>query len=171
MNEIISTTESFLGLANAYLKAAELLAADISTERIPDFIASACMFNARLSIEQFLKGMIVLRDPAAKFVSHKLEELSIEFHKCFPEPEYVWSIPFTTQVIGGNDSERALAIRENLKARPLDQVFRYPIDNKGKPWAMVENVQTSWFSAFTHDIRKSMNRIRSAAEAFPDGKA
>ena len=119
------------------------------------------MFNARLGVELFLKGMIVLRDPDARTISHVLEKLGPLFASLYPETECQWSIPFRVQVVGGTEDERQAAVKEAIKRHPLDQVFRYPSDNKGQPWEMVENVSLSWFVGFVEQIRRDMARIRS----------
>lgn len=157
--------EKFFGLAKAYLMAAEALAGRVvDADHIPDVMASACMFNARLSVELFLKGMIVQRDPAGKFATHKLEDLGVEFFRLYSGPEFRWKIPFTAQVVGGTESERRDAVKENLKMRPLDQVFRYPLDTKGTPWEMVSGVRDDWFRAFVDDIRSTMDRFELLAK-------
>lgn len=158
--------ENFFGLAKAYLAAAKALAhAEDSEGTIPEWMASACMFNARLSVELFLKGMIVLRNPAGKFATHRLNELGQEFTRIYSERGFQWNIPFTVQFIGGSGEERAEALRKNLKNRPLDQVFRYPLDNNGKPWEMVASISSRWFLEFTDQIRCEMEQLERLAKS------
>lgn len=72
------------------------------------------MFNARLGVELFLKGMIMLRDPSAKFNTHALEELAKKFLDLYPEHDFQWNIPFTAQTIGGTEQERDDAVKKQL---------------------------------------------------------
>jgi hypothetical protein len=105
--------------------------------------------------------MIVLREPGAKILKeHRLEHLSAICHHIYPEPEYSWNVPFTVQVIGGTQAEREKVIEEAIKRRPLDQVFRYPTDNKGQPWDLVENLDFDWFLRYTVQICSDMDRIK-----------
>jgi len=165
VNDSTTTADKFFGLSAAYLSAADKLAKHNSSELQSDvdYVGSACMFNARLGVELFLKGMIVLRDPNAKVGTHVLEQLSRKFREIYPEKEFNWSVPFTVQIIGGSEQERAEAIREAIHNRPLDQVFRYPTDNKGRAWELLVNFKPSWFNNFLLDICGDIQRLKHAA--------
>lgn len=165
MSDSSATAEKFFGLSTAYLCAADKLAKHHNSESLTeiDYIGSACMFNARLGVELFLKGMIVLRDPQAKVGSHVLEQLAQKFIELYPEIKLNWDIPFTAQVIGGSEQERAEAISKAIRQRPLDQVFRYPTDNKGQAWELLSNFNLSWFDEFLLDICSNMQRLKCAA--------
>ncbi|MFA5572777.1 MAG: hypothetical protein WDA42_06695 [Candidatus Bathyarchaeia archaeon] len=159
------TADKFFGLSEAYFSAAEELARRYAIEHLqePNYIGSACMFNARLGVELFLKGMIVLRDPSAKVGTHVLEKLAPVFVGLYPESECAWSVPFTVQVIGGTEDERSTAVEELIKNRPLDQVFRYPTNNAGQPWELVTNFNFSWFVQFLSGIIQDIKRIKVGA--------
>lgn len=159
------TAEKFFGLSSAYLSAAEALAKNHNSELQSeiDYIGSACMFNARLGVELFLKGMITLRDPNAKVNTHVLERLAKKFLELYSGQEFQWSIPFTAQVIGGSEQERIEAIQESIRLRPLDQVFRYPADNKGQTWELLVNFNPSWFNQFLLEIVENIDRLKCAA--------
>src|SRR5690554_1552451 len=148
VNDSTTTADKFFGLSAAYLSAADKLAKHNSVELRSeiDYVGSACMFNARLGVELFLKGMIVLRDPSAKVGTHVLERLAPKFREIYPGNEFNWSIPFTVQVVGGSEQERAEAIRETIRNRPLDQVFLYPTDCKGRAWELLVDFSPSWFN-------------------------
>lgn len=158
--------EQFLALSEAYLQAAEyVICREIDSDTLPDAIASACMFNSRLAVELFLKGMIVSRSPSEKCNTHVLEKLREIYNRLFPDYDFRWDIPFTVQVAGGDACQRAEAAKLALAVRPLDQVFRYPTDNKGMEWDMVKNVSVHWMKKLLENIRLDMKRIRSASES------
>lgn len=165
MNDSTTTVDKFFGLSAAYLSASDNLAKHNSAKLQSeiDFVGSACMFNARLGVELFLKGMIVLRNPNAKVSTHVLEQLGPKFREFYPEKEFNWSVPFIVQIIGGTEQERAKVISKAVRDRPLDQVFRYPTDNKGCAWELLANFSLSWFKEFLFDICTDIQRIKCVA--------
>lgn len=166
--DVNEVANKYFGLSDAYLAAACALAIchNPANDANQMYYGSACMFNARLAVELFLKGMIVLSSSSAKVGSHKLEDLAQTFASLYTKPECRWDVPFTAQVIQvGSDSlaKRNEAIKEVIKNRPLDQVFRYPTNNKGQCWELVDNLDFQWFLALVEKIRTDTNRIKVAS--------
>jgi hypothetical protein len=161
MTNTSETSQTFFALAKAYLLAAESLNNRARVAELNDHnaVGSAVMFNARLAVELFLKGAIVLRDPSAKIIGHALEIHRNEYRRLFPEEEYRWNVPFTIQFIGGTDEERAEAQAKNLKERPLDQIFRYPVDNKGQAWDTLQNFSPNQFAEPLQKIAADLTRL------------
>lgn len=162
MSDSHITAYNFFGLSAAYFYAAEHLSKSIDSEVQSeiDFLGSACMFNARLGVELFLKGMILSRNQNAKVGTHTLEKLADSYSTLYPEERFRWNVPFVVQVVGGTEHERTEAIRKAIITRPLDQVFRYPTDNKGKSWEMVSNFNPAQFNQFVLEIIKNTERIK-----------
>lgn len=80
-----------LNYAAAYLEAAKVLCNHmIAAPEIETYaLGSACMFNARLAVELFLKATILRKNKDAS-LHHVLEKLGIEYHLLYPESEYSW---------------------------------------------------------------------------------
>jgi len=155
------TSQRFFALSRAYLLAAKSLneSAHVAGPNDRNAVGSAVMFNARLAVELFLKGAIVVRNPSAKITGHALEIHREEYQQLFPEEQYRWNVPFTVQFIGGSDEERAEAQARTLKERPLDQIFRYPVDNKGQPWDPLQNFTPDHFTEPLRKIADDIGRL------------
>jgi hypothetical protein len=167
MTDNSETSRKFFELSRAYFLAAKVLndRACASESENTNAVGSAIMFNARLSIELFLKGAIVLRDPSAKITGHALEIHRNNYARLFPEAKFAWIVPFTVQFVGGSDEERAEAQARNLRERPLDQIFRYPVDNKGQPWDTLENFSSAQFAEPLAKIGADISRLVSLMSA------
>ena len=164
MNKM-SISAKFLEFAGAYLQSAsmvnDLMAGN--PDRTSDAMGSVVMFNARLAVELFLKGMIVAKRPDTK-LHHGLEKLESTYKELYPGKEFSWNVPFTVQVIGGKASEqRDIALRA-AKERPLDQVFRYPVSSIGEPWQIVENYSPRDLASLLGQIGMDFVRIKELLE-------
>jgi hypothetical protein len=169
MKDIVDTSNLFFEFSNAYLMAASVIVNHVinSPPINMDVAGSACMFNARLGVELFLKGAIVLKNPSARLTLHHLEYLRNEYRSLYSDPKYHWDVPFTVQFIGDSESEskREKDLEKHLRERPLDQVFRYPIDNKGRPWERVSGFQQIWFRDFIAQIISDVQRLKKEITA------
>lgn len=157
-----SISAQFLEFAEAYLLGASLVNNEMIADsaRVSDALGSVVMFNARLAVELFLKGMIVAKRPDAK-LHHVLEELDVAYKNLYPSGDFAWKVPFTVQVIGGNVNERRDIVSKAVKERPLDQVFRYPVNRIGEPWQIVENFSPERTMSQLEGIGNDFRRLRS----------
>lgn len=126
-NDHLSIPEKHLELSKAYLFAAKVVCK--KQEKAPESETyekrCACMFNARLSIELFLKAAILKKDSNIK-LHHVIETLAEKYKQLYPAIKYEWEVPFTVEVLGVDDKEESDKIaNEHLKEYPQDQIFRY----------------------------------------------
>jgi hypothetical protein len=123
-----------LHYAIEYLEVAKILCDHlIKNPEIETYaLGSACMFNARLAVELFLKAAILRKDMNAR-LHHILEELGEEYKAAYPGNDFYWDIPFTVQVIGYEGVEKEQIIKNHTKESPLDQALRYPTNKHKKP--------------------------------------
>jgi hypothetical protein len=119
----------------------------------------ACYFNARLSVELFLKALIIknqgsLDDDDA---THHIEKLRDKAYGLYPELAAIWDVPFCTQILGCDNTENAQ--KNFFKDYPLDQVLRYPVNKSGKVWSGYMKIEPNELSQSLIDIRSKMNQV------------
>jgi HEPN domain len=160
----LSIPERHLNYSEAYLYSSKILCENLIRKPEQETYSKgcACMFNARLSVELFLKAALLKKDPNIKF-HHVIDKLAILFKQHYPEKEFEWDVPFTIIVSGvDNDEKKAKMIKRHTNKQPQDQIYRYPIGKNKEPWDGVEQFSASAFISFVNEIENDMNRLKRA---------
>jgi hypothetical protein len=140
----LSASVQLFAYAHAYLRSSAILASHVKRlrkdPRYPR--ASVVLFLAGHAVELFLKAAILARAPDEKLDHHRLEDLKDRFDALYPEPEFRWSMPFEAVPLGVTKDE----LRELRKrGEPRDQLYRYPLDRKGKKWVGLSGFEGTSF--------------------------
>jgi hypothetical protein len=124
-----------LEFARAYLCASKLLCKNINKLISEARYADGCVviFTAYHAVELFLKGMILYKSPEAS-LHHDVEKLAKDYHRLYREEKYIWNVPFGISVLG-DTKEAERQIEQVKRELPQDQLYRYPINRKGRAWA------------------------------------
>ncbi|GGK78002.1 hypothetical protein GCM10007941_30110 [Amphritea balenae] len=154
--------ERHLKFSEAYLHSARVLCENLV--RLPASetfeTGCACLFNARLAVELFLKAALLKKDPNIR-LHHVIEELRDEYNKHYPESEFFWDIPFTVEILGArSQEEKEVMHREHLKSYPQDQVLRYPMNRQREPWEAAAQFSAPAFLINLDTIEADFQRIR-----------
>lgn len=149
-----SLSDGFLFAAIAACKALVDDSSQVTYSR-----CSACYYNARHSVELFLKALIIknqglLDDDDA---THHIEKLRDKAYELYPELAAIWDVPFCTKFIGFNNIKEAK--NRFFKDYPLDQVLRYPANKSGKVWSGYMKIEPNELSQSLKDIRSKMNEV------------
>ncbi len=159
--DALEMPEKFLEYATAYLESAIVLCdqliknpSDVTYAR-----GNACMFNARLAVELFLKASLLKKDPNAD-LHHVIERLRHEYARNYTEPRFHWVVPFTAQVVGGEAENNGQIVKEHLKKNPPDQSLRYPMNKNREPWEGSGSFDAASFMRLLQTIKHDMGRLR-----------
>jgi hypothetical protein len=149
--------------ANAFLESAKILCRwliDHPSEASYDR-GCVCLGNARHAIELFLKAALLKRG-ASDIGEHDINNLAAIYAKYYPEPQFSWNVPFRTQVLGvDSDAEREAMIAKHNRDFPQDQIFRYPMTKRGKPWkGIVAGFRPSSFLALLAQAENDFARLQ-----------
>ena len=116
----LSVPERFFEYAHAYRNAANALCVEMTTGgnscTWPN--GAVVLLLAAHATELFIKGAILFRKPGMDMEHHRIDELSDEYKKHYPESSFEWDIPFKTKYLGIAESEI-----EVLKKQPLLLAF------------------------------------------------
>lgn len=157
----LEVVDQYRSLADGYLfvaiKACEILVADPS--QVTYSRCSACYFNARLSVELFLKALIHKQQGSVD-VSHHIEKLRDRVLILYPELTDIWDIPFCTEFLGFYDLQKAQD--RFLKDYPIDQVLRYPTNKSGSVWSGVMIIEPGTFLQFLTKIQSDILKVSSS---------
>jgi len=154
----LTVPERFSAYAHAYLRAASRMCQHINRDPLqygfPD--ASVVLLLATHSVELFLKGAILKRNPCAQVGHHRLTDLHHEFDRLFPEPECRWELPFETEYIGFTEMETALLSKRDT---PPSIRFRYPTNSEKKPWSGIHVFQPEMFARTLMELEQAYAKI------------
>ncbi|MFN7782574.1 MAG: hypothetical protein ACK5PG_07535 [Lysobacterales bacterium] len=118
--------------------------------------ANVAMMLAAHSVELFLKGAVLKRDPTAKLRSHNFEWLIERYTQVVPEPELAFSQPFVSDYPGLGEEE---ASRLRLKEKDPSMVYRYPIEDPGVEWEGVHAFEPEGFFEMLDDLGEEFERL------------
>ena len=95
----LTVPQRFFEYAIAYRNAASAMCTSmVETQSLRTWPnANVVLLMAAHSIELFLKGVILSRDPLAKIEHHFLDSLGTEYKRLFLESQFDWEIPFGTE--------------------------------------------------------------------------
>lgn len=157
----LSEVDQYRSLSDGYLfvaiAACKALVDDSS--QVTYSRCSACYYNARHSVELFLKALILKKKGSIdeKDANHHIEKLRDEAYGLYPFLADIWDVPFCTQILGCDNTEKAQ--KKFFKDYPLDQVLRYPANKSGKVWSGYMKIEPNELSQSLKDIRSKMNQV------------
>lgn len=159
--ENLTQSEQFFAFARAYMQASARLSSCFDEVRASDSYPHGCviLFLAVHSVELFLKGAILAREPSYNSNHHVIDKLKVKYYELYTSPEFQWNIPFITEFLGF-DSTRSTP----PKPSPSDQVFRYPTDKK-TAWPGVSAYAPQAFQLQIGDMQADMLRIEQVIVA------
>jgi hypothetical protein len=128
------------------------------------------------SVELFLKGAILQKNPAANVWarSHNIEGLASDFHSEFAQTPIEWDIPFGgTDILFGTDFPEWLADAE-IKALKSDTDhpsirYRYPVAKGGTERRGGEGFEPHSFLSLLLGVKADFDRIRSLVQRLECG--
>jgi DNA-binding MarR family transcriptional regulator len=156
--ENLSSSEQFADLAHAYLDCSILLCCEMSKKSFSATFSRGrvILFLSLHSVELFLKGAILKRSPSVALNTHALRDLQSNYNKLYTEDRFRWELPFKTEYLGFTAQE----VKTMLKSeRPLDQMYRYPINRKGNPWPGVVGFEAKEFLRKLQNIKEDFCRL------------
>ena len=155
----LSLPQRFFEYAQAYRNAASALCLTMTLEdklcTWPN--ATVVMLLAAHATELFIKGAILVRDSSATIDHHRIDALSIEYRKQFPEPSFEWDIPFKTEWPDMAEAE----INELKKTVPIPSIlYRYPVAKGGKEWNGAFGFEPNSFVGVLEQLERDFDRIK-----------
>ena len=128
----LSVPARFFAYAWAYRNAAAALCLEMVDREYRTWPnATVVLLLAAHAVELFLKGAILSRDPTADVWHHRIDALSREYAKRFPQASFSWDIPFKTDYLGMTEAQIEEAEKTTLVPSVL---YRYPVSKGGEDW-------------------------------------
>jgi hypothetical protein len=154
----LSESQRFILYADAYLQASRSVCLRMreneSENTWPN--AAVAMMLAAHSVELFLKGAIVSRDPKALAKIHRIDQLAETYFGLFPETEFAFDIPFQGEYPGFSEDEIATLKKEEPTPSVL---FRYPARSQGVEWQGVHGFEAQGFLELIAELQDAFARI------------
>ncbi len=159
----LSVPERFFKYAHAYRNAANALCVEMTTGgnscTWPN--GAVVLLLAAHATELFIKGAILFRNPGTDMEHHRIDELSDEYKKRYPESSFEWNIPFKSKYLGFAESEAEVL----KKSTPTPSIlYRYPVKKGGKEWDGVFGFEPNSFLILLEQVRNDFERIEAALE-------
>lgn len=157
------TPEQFLAFSKAYLRAARVICRDLIEN--PDEHTyengCACMFNARLSVELFLKATLFKANSSTQ-LSHDIDALFAQFKAAYVGDAYAWHPPFIVEVLGASsESEQLDWMKTHKKEYKQDQALRYPRSRDMQLWQHVVAFSATEFQNELNQLASDVARLES----------
>lgn len=153
--------------ADAYLAAA--MTSNRKMTQDEDFCTwpngAVVLMLAAHSVELFLKGIILQKNPNANVWSHKhnINRLASAFRTEFVQTSIEWDIPF-----GGTDSTESFPDAEietpQSETSPPSIRYRYPVNMGGKEWQGLDGFEPHSFLSLLLAVKADFDRIRDLAQ-------
>ena len=107
------------------------------------------------AVELFLKGAILRKAPKERF-GHNLEHIYKRYNALYRARRYRFQMPFQTDYTNmpKNQIKAAKAL-----VRPIDQLYRYPLDKDGKPWPGLYAFEANSFLQGLIVLRTTFERL------------
>lgn len=159
----VSEPLRYMQYAKAYLNSSQALCREMLGNELkktwPN--ASVVLLLAAHSLELFLKGAILSRNPQATLGHHRIKDLFERYQALFPEPEYAFDVPFKTEYPDIFDEE----IEVLKKQEPvLSILYRYPVERPGVEWTGIHALEPSMFLDVLANIYEMYGRLESAIQ-------
>lgn len=152
--------QRFFEYAHVYRNAASALCFKMTSEdetcTWPN--AAVVLLLAAHATELFLKGAILCRGPTPVPEHHRIEDLTAEYRKRYPEPSFEWDVPFKTEYPDVPEIEL-----EELKKSALipSILFRYPVAKGGKEWNGAFGFEPNTFLDVLEQVKADFERIKA----------
>lgn len=159
----LSVPKKLFAYAEAYLCASRFLCekmeADTSLSSWPN--AAVVLMLAAHSVELFLKGAILSRNPNADVwaYGHNLDGLAANYQSHFLEPEFDWDIPFQNEFPEGFAEAEFKALTANMP--PPSILYRYPVNKNGGEWRGIYGFEPVSFDVVLAEVQKAFENIKS----------
>lgn len=151
--------ERFVELAESYRQAAMDFCHRMIEYREQQTWPNGCvvLLLAAHSVELFLKGAILSREPEASFPpNHRLDQLGEWYARLFPEPELQIDLPFQSDYSNIPEAE-VDALRA---AQPIPSIlFRYPIQRDGTEWPGLQAFEAESFFEILDSLGSDFERV------------
>lgn len=163
----LSEAQRYFSLARGYLEGSKVLcSALLAGDYTPQYSNTRVILHlCRHAIELFLKGAITSATNKQPPNIHHLANLVAQYDKALPDSAFRFQIPFSVETFGNSDLFTQLLDQHH---KTLDQRYRYPTDNKGKPFSDPEGFIPSAFmtslDALSKDCLRIELRLTSAAK-------
>jgi hypothetical protein len=157
----VSEPQRFVLYAKAYLQSSQALCREmVEKERYRSWPnAAVVLLLAAHSVELFLKGAILGRDPKANIAHHHISKLVQQYESLFKEPEFELEVPFRTEYLDISEEE----IEALKKREPVPSVmFRYPVASPGVEWHGLHALEPLGFLEILDNLEKAYARIGDA---------
>lgn len=154
VNQYRSLSDGYLFVAIAACKALVDESSQVTYSR-----CLACYFNARLSVELFLKALI-LKKQGSIDATHHIENLRDKACELYPELAAIWDVPFCTKFIGFDNINEAQ--NRFFKDYPLDQMLRYPANKSGKVWSGHMEIEPNRLLHDLIKIKSDINKVSTS---------
>lgn len=155
----LGVPQRFFEYAHAYQNAATALCIKMTKENAsctwPN--AAVVLLLAAHATELFIKGAVLCRDPNATVEHHRINDLSAEYKKHYPEPSFEWDIPFKAEYPDITETE----IKALEKATPVPSIlYRYPVAKGGKEWSGAYGFEPHSFLQILEQVKHDFERIK-----------
>jgi hypothetical protein len=113
--------------------------------------------------ELFLKSAILQKSPNKTFAGkngHNLIYLNTRYKKLYPD--YELKLPFNAEELDLSELTPSVveAILKHARETPSDQVHRYPVSTKGRPWNGLYGFIPVTFSKSLADFQVEIRRLK-----------
>jgi len=156
----LSVPERFFAYAWAYRNAAAAqcleMASDHEACTWPN--ATVVLLLAAHAVELFLKGAILHHDPTADVWHHRIDALSREYLRRFPNSAFSWSVPFKSEYLGMTEAE----IQEAEKTMLVPSIlYRYPVSKGGEEWKTAIGFVPIEFVRILDQLKDDFDRLKA----------
>ena len=161
----LTVPEKLFAYADAYLAASRSLCENMEpkgeSSTWPN--AAVVLMLAAHSVELFLKGAILSRDPRADVWcrKHYLDKLAADYRFHFTEPELEWDIPFQAEFPEGLAEAEIEALKK--QSPPPSILYRYPVSLGGSEWRGIYGFEPVSFLVVLADVQNAFERSKQQA--------
>lgn len=161
--EHLTKSQNFITHAYSYLNAARTVCMHMESdeEHLTWPNASVALMLTAHSVELFLKGAILKKNPEAILESHDLEKLKAEYVRNYKGEQFEWDIPFQVDMSLLSDEEEKL-VRGDLP--PPSIQYRYPAPIVGEDWPGIQGFTLMEFRGMLVGLEDDYQRIESCIE-------
>lgn len=163
-----SVPEQLFAFADAYLESAGVLCERLCTEAEHSTYAHGAVIMSLTfhSQELFLKAAISLKAPDERY-GHDLDQLANRYSNLYPGKKYGLDVRFRCPAPDTDGMEPSVAAellaydRQRRKEMPENELHRYPISKKDRPWNAALGFEPNSFYSEIQRIKSDFARIRS----------
>lgn len=151
----LPVADQYFSLARGYLEGSRVLCdAMIKGAYTPQYANTRVILHlCRHSVELFLKGAISSATNGQPPKTHHLAKLVKEYEFVLPDPQFRFEVPFGIEAADAQDHLFA-EVADRLH-KTLDQRYRYPTDQSGKPFYEPEGFYPVMFMSELEDLSKA----------------